>query len=508
MSPEKAPHTPLRIAIAGLVHETNTYASPPTSVEQFTIRRGAQLREGFAGTSTPVGGMLAAADELGAVVLPLVHAGAEPSGTIVRATYDALAEELVAAVAAAPPVDLVALDLHGAGVAEGVDDVEGDLCRRVREVLPSETKLVAAFDLHGNLTQEMADQLSLALGCHEYPHVDMSDRGAELIRLGARIVAEGLEPRIHVERLPLLLGTGPTTCTLDRGPAVDVNERCKALEQRPQILDCTFFHGFPPADVPCAGASIVAIDDGRGGSARAVAEEAASRLWELRREFAGPLPSPAEAVAAAMAAVAAGDRPVVLNDLGDNPGGGAPGDCTRLLRALLDAGADDACLGVLYDPEAVVLAREAGPGATIDLRLGGKVSSRQGEPLDVRAYIRSLSDGRFRLQAMWKGYEVDIGPMALLRVAGVDVLVGSVRGQVYDPEVFRVHGIDVTKRALVCVKSAVHFRAGFAPLAASIISANSPGLSSADVGDFDRVRADGPLYPLDEAVSYPGSSSR
>jgi microcystin degradation protein MlrC len=489
----------LRIAIAGFLHETNTYASPMTSAEDFEVWRGAEICDQFAGTATPVGGMLAGVEELGAVVVPLVHAWAEPGGTITDSAFLSLTEELLEAVRGALPLDLVALDLHGAGAAEGVDDVEGDLCRRVRELLPPETRLVAALDLHGNLTQSMADQLDLAIGYHEYPHVDQFERGVELVRLGARILAEGLEPRIHVESLPLLVGPGPLTCTTIPGPAATINELCRVLEQHPGILDCTFFHGFPQADVPFAGASIVAIDDGRDGSARAVAQEAAARLWELRRDFEHDLPSPREAVEAAMAA---GEGPIVLNDVGDNPGGGAPGDCTRLLRALLEAGADDACLGVMYDPEAVDLARQAGPGATIALRLGGKRSAWRREPLDVEAYVKGLTDGRFLLEEIWQGVEVDMGTMARLRIQGVDVLVGSARIQVFDPEVFSLAGIDVKRRKLVCVKSAVHFRAGFARTAASIVSADGLGLSSADVGQFERARSERPLYPLDRETVY------
>jgi microcystin degradation protein MlrC len=489
----------LRIAIAGFLHETNTYASPMTSAEDFEVWRGVEVRDHFVGTATPVGGMLAAAEELGAVVVPLVHAWAEPGGTITDSAFLSLTEELLEAVRGALPLDLVALDLHGAGVTHGVDDVEGDLCRRVRELLPPETRLVALFDLHGNLTQSMADQLDLAIGYHEYPHVDEFDRGVELVRLGARILAEGLEPRIHVESLPLLVGAGPLTCTTTPGPATAMNDLCGLLEQRPGILDCTFFHGFVQADVPCAGASIMATDDGRDGSARAVAEEAAARLWELRGEFEHHLPSPAEAVDAA---IAAGEGPIVVNDIGDNPGGGGSGDCTRLLRALLEAGVDNACLGVMYDPEAVELARQAGPGATIAVRLGGKRSAWHREPLDVQAYVKALTDGRFRLEEIWNGVEVDMGAMARLRIEGVDVLVSSIRHQVFDPEVFSINGIDVRRRKLVCVKSAVHFRAGFAPIAASIISADSPGLSSADVGNFERARSERPLYPLDRETVY------
>lgn len=489
----------MRIAIAGLFHETNTYVTTPTSVEDFEVYRGSEMRDAFTGTSSIVGGMLATADAIGAEVIPLMHAFAEPSGTIAADSYAALSDEIVAGVQSALPVDVVALDLHGAGVADGIDDIEGDLCGRLRALLPAETRLVATFDLHGNVTQAMADELDFALGYHEYPHVDMWDRGAEAIRLGAREPAGGPRSRIHVESVPLLIGAGPRTCTFHDGPATTMNGVCAELERRPGIVDCTFFHGFIPSDVPFAGAAIVAIDDGHHGSARDAAKEAAARLWELRHEFEEDLPTPGEVVAQAMAHPGG---PVVVNDLGDNPGGGAPSDCTRLLRALLEADVEGACVGVLNDPAVVEIASQAGPGATIDVRLGGKVSSRHGEPVDVRAYVKSIGDGRFRLQAMWKGRQVDMGAMARLQVGGVDVLVGSKRHQVFDPEVFAVNGIDVTRCTVVGVKSSVHFRAGFADVAAAILSANSPGLSSARVADFERPRAGRRLYPLDRDVAY------
>ena len=305
-----------------------------------------------------------------------------------------------------------------------------------------------------------------------------------------------MRPVTHVERLPLLL---PAATTLF-GPAAEANAHCAREAARPGVLDCAFFHGFPYADHPGVGASVVATADGDRALARAAARAAAREIWALRESFRPRTLSCAEAIAAALEV---GDGPVVINETSDNPGGGAPGDGTHLLRALLEAGVEGACFATIADPEAARRAHAAGVGAKLDLELGGRSDRLHGEPLRVRAEVSRLSDGRFKLRAMLAGVELALGPMARLRIGGVDVLVASRSQQVFDPEIFRLHGIDVERRRIVALKSSHHFRAGFQSLARAIVTADPPGLTTQRLDVFPRARTPRPIWPLDPDARYP-----
>lgn len=485
----------LRIGIAGISHETNSYCPGLTRTDEFWILRGERISR-LAGTSTDVGGMLAACDELDIEPVGLLVAGASPSGVISSDTYRALRDEILERLDAAGALDAVVLALHGAGIAEGVDDLEGDLAAAVRARLGPNVPLVATFDLHGNVTQAMAETLDLTLACHHYPHTDMDQRGAEAVGLLPDLVAGRLRTASHVESLPLLL---PTSTTLF-GPARRVLEACLEQERRDDIVDVSFFHGFPYTDTPLVGAHIVATAaNGDRARAREAARAAARVLWDTREEFRPKSLSAEEAVARALEF---DGEPIVINETSDNPGGGSPGDGTHLLRALLAAGPERACFGFICDAVTVAAAHSAGVGATLDVELGGRSDDLHGAPLRAAAYVKSLSDGRFTWQAMARGVPARLGKMARLVIDGVDVIVSSNRAQTLDAEPFLALGIDVTRYKLVALKSSNHFRAGFQDLAAEIITADPPGLTTHRIEVFPRERAPGPMWPLAEKASW------
>jgi microcystin degradation protein MlrC len=480
-----------RVAIAGIAHETNSYCRGQTPLSAFWIVRGARVR-GMAATRTDVGGMLAGCEEMRVEPVPVLVSGANPSGVIEAAAYRALKSEILEGLRAAGPLDAVALALHGAGIADGVDDLEADLACAVRDLVGRDVPIVATFDLHGNVSQRMADALDLALPCHEYPHVDLYERGHEAISLLVALLAGATY--VHVERLPLLL---PTTTTFF-GPAKAVNELCAEQERDPFVLDVSFFHGFPYTDVPTVGASIVATarDPDR---AREAAREVARFVWETREAFRPTSLSAREAVERA---IAVGSGPVVINETSDNPGGGAPGDGTHLLRAMLEARLQSACFGFIADAETARSAHRAGVGAEIDIALGGKSDDLHGEPLRVRARVRALTDGRFALTHMLAGVRMNLGPSARLEIQGLDVIVTSSSQQTFDPEVFLLHGIDVRRYRIVALKSSNHFRAGFQDLAKEIVTADPPGLTTHHIEVFPRKRSPRPLWPLDAEAHW------
>ncbi len=499
----------MRIAIGGIEHETNTFAVAcfgPTELDDFHHYRGEKLMA-IAPARTAVGGIITEARQRGIDIVPTYFAVATPSGTISAEAYATMKAELVerlteAMSGADGPLDAVALDLHGAGVVDGIDDLEGDLVASIRAAIGRDIIIGATFDLHGNLTQAMADDLDLMFGCHLYPHVDLYERGLELVSALVDVHEGRITPVNHVERLPFLTPTSTT----ELPPAALTNERCAAAEAIEGVIDCTFFHGFAHTDVGPAGASITVTTNGDRELAARVAREVALDVWARRETFLSETVNEHSALTLAARAVEEVGGPVVVNDTSDNPGGGTPGDATHLLRALLDADPERSCFGFVFDPAAADAAHEAGVGATIGVALGGHHDELHGEPIDVEAYVKCLTDGRFTYTSpMLAGVPVNLRRCARLVIGNVDVIVTSVRNQTFDDVVFTLHGIDVTTYDIVCLKSSQHFRAGFSHLATRIITADTPGLTSRNIADFDYRRLDGPRFPLDESVTYPQS---
>ena len=492
----------MKIALAGIVHETNTYCRGLTQVRDFQSLRGERvLLE--RGAETSLGGAIRTCDELGIDVAPILHCYAQPSGVIARDAYDGFKDEILRGIRDAMPLDGVFLALHGAGVVEGIEDLEGDLCAAVRDVIGEAVPLTAGFDLHGNVTQAMADVLDGAFACHQYPHIDMHLRAEEAIRLIVRMHAEGFRPVLHVEHVPMLL---PTTTTFE-GIGARTLERMLAAENEPGVIDVSWFHGFPYTDVAHIGSYVVVTTEGDGEQARRIAKRLAQSMWDERDLFRARSLSADEAVAEALARAeevqAAGRAaPVVINETSDNCGGGTPGDGTHLLRAMLDAKLEGACFGFIVDAQVAAEAHAAGCGATIEISLGGKYDDLHGAPIATRAYVKSLSDGRLVMQAMSKGARNHLGKMARLVIDGIDVIVASRRSQTFDPEPFLALGIDVSRYRIVALKSSNHFRAGFKDIAGAIVTADPPGLTTHHIEIFPRHRASTRLWPLHAQAQY------
>ncbi|MDZ7706001.1 MAG: M81 family metallopeptidase [Trueperaceae bacterium] len=492
----------MKIVIGEVSHETNTFSNVPTDEALFRLREwshGDAIIDEHRGVRDSLGGMVDRAEALGIEVVGSFAATAAPAGTIPRKTFETLRDELVSGIAAAGEVDAVCLSLHGAGVAEGVDDLEGAILEAVRAQVGG-TPIVVTLDLHANMTPQMVDLADAMFGNHLYPHTDSYERGVEAVDTARRIVQDGLRPTLSLVRLPLMIPT--STTNLD--PAKTVNARCYEQEAVPGVIDCTFYHGFPHTDTPHVATSVLVTTEGDREQAERVANEIAGLVWAQREGFTPTSVTPEDGVARALRHPT---HPIVINETSDNPGGGTPGDGTHLLRELLahPLGGAKTCFGFIYDPDVANQAHEAGVGTTLNLRLGGKTDTLHGAPLDVTAYVKTLTDGRFVLTSpMGRGRRVDLGKSVRLQIEGaggvVDVLVCSVKSQVLDAQVFVLHGINVTDYKIVALKSSQHFRAGFGPIAAEIITVDSPGLSSLQLSTFTYQRIRRPIYPLEPAT--------
>lgn len=492
-----------RFAVAGIIHETNTYAaefSGMTPLRAFEQYWGDTIPVAFDKSNHQVGGFIEGARRAG-VTLDYTFVGqATPSGTIEASAYESMKREILRGIRAKLPVDGVLLALHGAGVADGTEDIEGDLAIAVRELVGPDVPVAAVYDLHGNFTQEMRSACDITLPCKLYPHTDFFDRGVEAVELLVQMLEGRLKPVIAMRRLPML----PYIVTTQDGftPAL-LNDLCAALAKREGVVDCSWFHGFPYADIAAPCPTVVCTTDGDVELAQALADEVADWIWNHREAFRPSFPSPAEGVAAALAAAAG---PIVVNEYADNPGGGTPGDGTHLLRALLAArpAPGTACFASINDAAVVAQAQVAGVGATIRVSLGGKLGRYQGEPIEADAYVKSITDGKFvnRPGAMFAGVRFDLGAMCRLVIDGVDVIVASRAEQIYDIEPFALHGLDVSEHQLIALKGANHFRAYYQHLAKQIISVDSVGLSTADITSFVRERLQGQYWPLSDKAQF------
>ena len=491
----------MRIAIGQLSHETNTMFGPPTPVEEFQRQEwthGPAIVERNRGVRTYLGGMIDAGAERGIELVPTFATSAHPSGTIRRSAFDRMLEELLAGVRKAGAVDAVCLSLHGAGSAEGVDDIEGAILEAVRGEVGAQMPLIATLDLHVHMTDRMVEHATALLDVHEYPHVDCYERGYEAIDIAARTVRGELAPVMHLVVLPMFIP--PTTSF--HGPAYEVNQRCHDWENR-GLLDVTFGHGYPHTDVPIISSSVLAIADGDAALAEEAATDVARMVWDTREAFRVRLPSGAQAVAEALAF---DGGPVVIAEISDNPGGGSPGDGTHLLRALVEADRPATTFGFIVDRVTAAEAHAAGAGATIPVRIGGRHDpDLLGPPVEATAYVKCVTDGRFEVRSKMGGGVIrDLGRMARLVVGNVDVLVGSECHQTIDAELFLLHGIDVTRYRVVALKSQNHFLSGFEPVAAKIIRCDPPGWTPGNVAALDYRRVRRPVWPLDEGVTWDG----
>ena len=499
----------MRIAIGGISHESSTLSTVPTTLQHFHERSWAEGDEIFAqyrDTKSALGGFIDAARDAAYEVVPTFYASAVPAGPVTAEATTTLVPllcEHLRRVHAEQPLDGVLLSLHGAMVSELDDDGEAYILRAVREVIGPDMPLIVELDLHGNISPEMVDLVSIAVAYDEYPHTDPYERGYECGILMARIVRGGAKPTPCIIKVPMLTALQKQHTHAD--PMLSIKHLVHALENERGVLNISYLPGFPFADIPLTNFTIIVTTDNDPELARELASRIARELWAQREEFrARPMPVD-DAVRHAMSA---SSGPLVLADIGDNPGGGSPADGTIMLDALLRLGAKKAVIVPIVDAAAVAVAQAAGEGAEIDVELGGHVDGFHGEPMHVRATVVRISDGIFAHKGpMNTGVEVNMGPTAVLEIAGnhggsVQVVVPSLRYQPTDLEVLRSQGIEPTEQQIIVVKSSVHFRAAFTPVATEIVEVDTPGLTSPHVEKLDLQRVVRPIWPYDADMTW------
>jgi microcystin degradation protein MlrC len=484
----------LRVFAAGIATETNTFCPIPTSLDDFSVQRGRDLLAGRGGDPSfdlaRIWGRRAEArgDEF---IFGLM-AWAQPSGITIESAYESLRDELLSELRAAMPVDIVLLMLHGAMVAQGYEDCEADLIRRIRDIVGPHVVIGVEFDLHCHLHLPKIEPADIVLTYKEYPHVDVDSRAGELYELAVAARLGKTRPTMALFDCRMV-GSFPTS----RQPLRGFVEAMQEGEHRAGILSISFGHGFRSADLPYVGAKMLVVTDNDPRLAERVAQEFGLRVYGMRTEIGFDSVSlPMER--ALSKALESPKTPIVVADQSDNPGGGAPGDATFALRWLLDHRAEGVAMAIFYDPEVVKIARKAGVGATLALRLGGKMGPSSGDPVDIRATVLATLEDYVHEWPQQSGdpLSFSIGDVVALRCEGIEIVVGSKRCQCLAPSIFTDLGIDAARKRILIPKSNQHFYAAFAPIAAEVIYMAAPGAVPPDPRQISYRRLDtSRLYP-------------
>jgi len=484
----------MRVFSGSLATETNTFGPMPTGIASFRDRgyfAAGRHPDKMTFFSGPLWAARLRGKEHGWDLVEGMVAGAQPSGTTTRHAYETLREELLADLRAALPVDMVVLGLHGAMVADGYDDCEGDLLERVRAIVGPDVVVGAELDPHSHLTPLMVGQADMLIAFKEYPHTDVLERGLELVDLCAAQVEKKVRPTVAVVDCEMVV-----TMHTSRAPARGFVDRIQSLEGRDGVLSISIAHGFPWGDVPEMGTKLLVYTDGNQAQADALARQLADELIAMREALTVRYP---DIDASLDEALAFDGGPVVLADGADNPGGGAASDSTFILRRMVERGIRDAAIGPLWDPIAVRIAFEAGEGARLPMRIGGKISPLSGQPMDLMCHVKALH--RDMVMTGLADTPVALGDCALVEAQGIEMVLITLRNQAMGTDVFTQLGCDLASRKIIVVKSSQHFYASFSKVAKHVIYAGAPGAVTLDLSTLPYRKARLPKWPIGATAS-------
>ena len=495
----------MRVVIAMMKHETNTFSPVPTPIERFA-RGSAMPREGddaidtFRGTGSGLGGFIALAEEAGAEIDLPVAANAWPSGPVEDAAWDYMADRICAAVE--KDCDALFLDLHGAMVTDTREDGEGSLLVRLREIAP-DLPIAACLDMHTNLYAELAENVTCLAGYQTYPHIDLYETAQRAGRPIYGMLEGKANPTLAWGRRPML------PHVMRQGSGDFPNKDLQAMTERMEkngALTATLFTGFPHADIHGAGLSAVIVTDGDKAAAEEMRDELLDFAWNNRQAFVYEIEPLEQSIARAkkeqVKEIEAGNGPVVLLDHYDNASSGGTQDTMTVLGAILDAGLEDVAAFAICDPDSVQKMIAAGVGNEVTLNLGGKMDmpavNLTGQPRQVTGRVKLISDGLYRNKGpASRGVLMDMGPSAVLDTGKVEICVISRQQEPNDTACFTSLGIDPEEKTFLMLKSRIHYRAGFGELAKQVIECAGTGVCGSDYSQMDFKNVRRPIYPLD-----------
>ncbi len=493
-----------KLFFAAMVTESNSFSNIPTSRESFAPMSGAEALKADSMLSGYLHPFLRSATAMGINVTIGTCAFAQPGAPVIQADYESLRDRIVQDLREQGPVDAVCLLLHGAMVSERCLDCEGDILSRVRQVVGPGVPVLAILDPHAHLTDSMVKSADLLAFMKEYPHTDGPERLDHLLRV-TQAMWEGSARPVPAVADCRIVGIWPTQAQ----PIRAFTDRLMALEKREGILSVSFVHGFPWGDTPDTGSRVLVYGNAAHGCASAagagsagaagdnslaqtLADQLAEEVWRMREASQPQMTSIEQALDIVQSAES---FPIVLADIADNAGGGAPADSSFILRRVLERGIEGVAFALLYDPLLVEFCHQAGVGAQVQVRVGGKLSRYSGEPVDLDVVVKGLA--RDAKQIAFGRTPDQMGDTAWIHGRGVDIIAASTRTQCFDPLAFSHIGLDPTTRRALVVKSINHFQAGFAPIAKRIITVETPGALSMDFAHLPYRVFNKPYWPRD-----------
>lgn len=477
----------MRIFTASFATETNTFSPVPTDRASFEMAFYAgpgEHPETPTLCSAPMVVLRRRAREEGFELIEGTATWAEPGGLLQQRAYEELRDEILGQLQAALPVDAVILGLHGAMVAQGYDDCEGDLLERIRAIVGPDVLIASELDPHSHLTRKRVENSNILAAFLEFPHTDFYERGEHVVDLALRTLRGEIKPVISTFDCRMI-GVFPTS----REPMRSFVDRIQALQGKNNILSISLIHGFMAGDVPELGTQVMVVTDNDAPRGGALAESLGMEIFGMRGRTAMPMLDTEAGLDKAVAlATQKTGKPVVVADVWDNPGGGVAGDGTLILRRIIERGIDNVAVATIWDPIAVTFCLAAGEGARIQLRFGGKAGPDGGAPLDARVeVVKAVQEG-------WQSFgksRVTLGPAAVIRLEGTDieVILNTNRTQTFEPDIFSNLGIEPAAKDILLVKSTNHFHAGFEPVAAEIIyiDAGAPYPSNPKKTDYRKL---------------------
>lgn len=502
----------MKFLIALIRHETNTFSPIPTVLGDFRRGTGEGPAYGDAarlaceGTKNAATAYLDMARAMGAEVNFAVYANAVPSGVVAREAFEHLCDTVVQS--ASQGCDAILLDLHGAMVAEGYPDAEGELLRRLRACTPAGLPIGVALDFHANFSSTLIRNATVIAGYCTYPHVDIYETGARVAQ-SIRAQLEGKSrPVLLWQRLPML--THMLRQTPSMQPMKDIMDRAMQAERDGEVCNASVFGGFPLSDIPYAGLSVViAAEQGKLAEGARLLDELCDLAWSRRADFVFPSEPVAQSIAHAKSLR---EGPVLLIDHGDNCGAGGVTDIMDVLEEVLKQGLEDVVAGPFWDPATVATLFQRGVGAEVTVDVGGKTDmpalGLKGRPLRLTGVVERLTDGEYTVTGpMFTGVRLSLGRTAVLRVGTVQVFISERPQEPYDTGVFTHAGVDPAQCKYVLLKSRQHFRAGFGPFAKHVVLVSGPGVCSSDYALFPFQHLSRPMYPLD-ADATPADGER
>ena len=489
----------MSIAIASIMQESNTFSPVITRYQNLAPVFGAAVLERHRGKLTEMGGFIDVLTKAKKRILPVCAAWGVSAGRLAAEDLKRLVEDFSRTLAAAGKVEGLLLALHGAHTAEGVDDVEGLILGKAREILGPDFPIVLTLDLHANITRAMVERATAIVGYQTFPHLDMYETGQKAARLMLKILTGKVRPVMAWRKLPLIVNAENQQTS--RGPAHRLMKRAQAYERDHKAEAISIFFVQPWLDIEEMGAAVVVVTDHRPRKGERMAASLAQKLWDTRQEFEFKLTPVKEAI---RLAAATKGGPVVLSESSDSTGSGSPGDSTGVLKHLLDSRLSGPAAIFLVDPEAAARLKEAGVGSTVTLAIGGKLDPQHSQPVTVTGRVHLISDGRWTTRG--RGYNTGIencmGTSVVLEVGQVHILIAERPAMTVDPALYRSHGMEPKHYKIVVVKSPNGFRAEYEPIAARIFVVDTPGVSTAKLQTLPWQRVSRPIYPLDQDIKY------